>query len=211
MDGATIMAFAGIMLLAAVSPGPDFAVVVRRAAVSGRGPGTLTALGIAAGIFVWAITAATGIAALVAASALAFLVLKLAGAAYLLALGVRALVAARRAGHEPPTAPTGGHVTAWTSFRQGLLCNLFNPKAAVFFGALLPQFLSGHAGIADTLVLALVAVAVTGAWFIAVANLVGTFRRLLAHGAARRAIDAVTGTALVALGLRLAATARTAV
>jgi threonine/homoserine/homoserine lactone efflux protein len=201
--------FALVMLLGAMSPGPDFAVVVRRAAVSGRGPGTLTALGVAAGVAVWAVAAATGVAALVAVSAVVYTAVKLVGAAYLLYLGIRALLAARRAGGVEVGVGASRPVGAWTAFRQGLVCNLFNPKAAVFFVALLPQFLPDRPGLLDTLALSAVSVAVTGLWFVTVANLVGAFRRLFLRPRLRRAVDAVTGTALVTVGIRLAAATRT--
>ncbi len=208
VTGALVVSFAGVMLLGAMSPGPDFAIVVRRAAVSGRGPGTLTALGVAAGVSVWVVAAATGVAAVVAFSALVYTIVKSIGAAYLLYLGIRALLAARR-----PTAvdlPAGGSrdTSRWAALRQGLLCNVFNPKAAVFFIALMPQFLPARATAADVLALSVLAVVITALWFTLVANLVGAFRRLFARAAVRRVVDAVTGTVLVALGIRLAATAR---
>ncbi|MFI6922760.1 LysE family transporter [Nonomuraea spiralis] len=81
-----------------MSPGPDFAVVVRRSALSGRGHGMAAAVGIAVGVSVWVVAAATGVAALLAASAMAFTVVKVVGAAYLLYLGVKALRAALRGG-----------------------------------------------------------------------------------------------------------------
>jgi threonine/homoserine/homoserine lactone efflux protein len=203
-----VAAFAGVVLLGAMSPGPDFAIVVRRAAISGRAAGTMTALGVAAGIFLWAIAAAAGVATLVAASALAYTIVKLAGAAYLVVLGVRALLAARTGGGAE-TAPTGDAGTSRSAaFRHGLLCNVFNPKVAVFFVALLPQFLPTRPGVVQTLLLSTVAVLITAAWFTLVANLVGAFRRIFARAAIRRAVDAITGTALVALGLRLAAATR---
>ena len=201
-----ILTFAGVMLLGAMSPGPDFAVVVRRA-VAGRGSGMLTALGVAAGVVVWAVAAATGVATLLAASATAFTVIKLVGAAYLGYLGVRALVlAARRgpaAGAEQAAPATAG---AWAAFRQGLLCNVLNPKAAAFFVAFIPQFVGPNATMADTLLLAAVSFAVVLLWFSTLANLVATLRRVLTRPRVRRAVDGVTGAALLGLGVRLALT-----
>jgi threonine/homoserine/homoserine lactone efflux protein len=203
-----VAAFFGVVLLGAMSPGPDFAVVVRRAAVSGRADGTMAALGIAVGVFLWAVAAATGVAALVAASALAYTIGKIVGAGYLMVLGVRALLAARKGGgaESVPSVDTGA--SRWAAFRQGLLCNVLNPKVAVFFVALLPQFLPVHPSLVETLLLSTIAVLITAAWFIVVANLVGAARRIFANAAVRRAVDAITGTALVALGLRLAAATR---
>jgi threonine/homoserine/homoserine lactone efflux protein len=201
-----VLTFAAVILLGAMSPGPDFVLVVRRAAVSGRWPGTLTALGVAAGVSFWAVAAATGVAALVALSEIGYAVVRLAGAGYLLFLGIRALLAARRAGSvriEPAGRARAG---AWQCFRQGLVCNLFNPKAAVFFVALLPQFRPSGSGVGQTLALSVVAALVTAVWFVTVANLVGASRRLFTRPGVRRVTDAVAGTVLVVLGVRLAVT-----
>ncbi|MFC4072150.1 LysE family translocator [Actinoplanes subglobosus] len=205
-DVGQALAFAGVIGLAAVSPGPDFAVVVRRSVSAGRLHGMVAASGVAAGVFVWSIAAAVGVAALLAASAVAFTVVKLAGAAYLMWLGVSALLAARRGG-TGPDQPLAGRteVRLWVSFRDGLLTNVLNPKCGVFFVAVLPQFAPVDGSAGDVLLLSLVAVAVTIAWFVVVANLVAALRRVLSRPAVRRSLDAVTGAVLVALGLRLAA------
>jgi threonine/homoserine/homoserine lactone efflux protein len=199
------LAFAGVIAVAAASPGPDFAVVVRRSMVAGRWHGMVAAAGIAVGVFVWSVAAALGVAALLEASAVAFTVVKMAGAAYLLWLGITALLAARRAGVAPDVggAP-GGAAGLWVSFRDGLLCNVLNPKAGVFFVAVLPQFVPVHGAVADVVLLSLVAVVVTIAWFTVVANLVAALRRVLARPVVRRSLDAVTGAVMIALGLRLA-------
>jgi RhtB (resistance to homoserine/threonine) family protein len=204
-----LLAFAGIVLLAAMAPGPDFAIVIRQSVVSGVRSGMAAALGVGAGVFVWAVSAAVGVAALLAASATAFTVVKVVGAAYLLYLGIRALRAATRRDDETDAGSTErADATVWTSFRQGLITNVLNPKAAAFFVALMPQFVGGDSAYGATLLLAGIAGATAIAWFCVLANLVGAVRRLLTRPAVRRAIDAVTGTALVALGIRLAATSR---
>jgi threonine/homoserine/homoserine lactone efflux protein len=203
-----LLALAGVILIAAMSPGPDFVIVTRNAMISGRRAGTACAAGIAAGVFVWATVAALGVAGLLAASVVAFTVVKLVGAAYLVLLGVRALVAARRGGYEPsPTgdAPTGARAAgAFGAFRQGLTTNLLNPKVAVFFTALLPQFLPSSATALDHVLLATVAAVVSLGWYVMLTNVVGVLRRFLTAKRVRRAIDAVMGTVLVGLGVRIA-------
>jgi RhtB (resistance to homoserine/threonine) family protein len=209
MSVAHLLAFAGIVLVAAMAPGPDFAIVVRQSVASGARSGMAAALGVGAGVFVWAVSAAIGVAALLAASAAAFTIVKVVGAAYLLYLGVRALRAAsRRADASEPSASTGRAESVWTSFRQGMITNVFNPKAAAFFVALMPQFVGSGSAYGATLLLAGIAGATAIAWFCVLANLVGALRRVFARPAVRRVIDAVTGTALVGLGIRLAATSR---
>jgi len=200
-----VVAFAGVVGLGAVSPGPDFAVVVRRSVVAGRGHGMAAAAGVAAGVLVWSNAAALGVSALLAASAVAFAAVKAAGAAYLLWLGVGALLAARR-GSAPVAEAVGPRAATgrWVSFRDGVLCNVLNPKAGVFFIAALPQFAPAGGTLLDSLVLSAVAVAVTLVWFTVVANLVAVLRRVFARPAVRRVVDAVTGAVLISLGVRLA-------
>jgi RhtB (resistance to homoserine/threonine) family protein len=201
-----LLACAGVLQLGAMSPGPDFAVVVRQAALTGRRGGMAAALGVAGGVFVWATAAALGIAALLAASATAYTVIKVVGAAYLLYLGVRSLRAAGRGGGHAEIEAAGSRKSAGAGFRRGLLSNVLNPKAAAFFVALMPQFLGGRPAVGDTLVLSGIAVVTTAAWYLLLANVVGGLRRFFTRGRVRRTIDAVTGTAMIGLGVRLVAT-----
>lgn len=204
-----IVAFGGVVLLGAMSPGPDLAVVIRRSAVSGRAYGMAAAAGIAVGVFAWVMAAATGIAALLAASATAFTVVKVVGAGYLLYLGVKALRAAsRKGGAVELDLPDPGKKSSWAAFLEGLLTNALNPKAAFFFVALVPQFVSAHASLGDALVLSAIALAGTVLWFLVVANVVGALRRLFRRPAVRRTIDGLTGAALIGLGVNLAAAGR---
>lgn len=199
-----ILAFAGVVMLGSMSPGPDFAVVVRRSVQSGRGHGMAAAAGIAVGVFFWVVAAATGIAALLAASALAFTVVKVVGAAYLLYLGVRAWLAAGRTAE--PAADGAQARGGWASaFSEGLLTNALNPKVAIFMIALVPQFVSAQAGIAQVLTLSAAALVTNAVWFGVLANLVAVLRRFLTRRRVRRAVDYVTGTALIGLGVHLAA------
>ena len=96
---------------------------------------------------------------------------------------------------------------AGAAFRQGLLTNLLNPKVAVYFLALLPQFLPADGSTTQTLELAAIATAGTVLWFVTLAVVVGALRRFFASGRVRRGLDAVMGTLLVTLGVRVAAEA----
>jgi len=208
MSVAHVLAFVGVVLLAAMTPGPDFAIVVRRSVRSGVRSGMAAALGVGTGVFVWAVSAAIGVAALLQASAVAFSVVKLVGAAYLLYLGIRALRAASQRDEPDEPDAVRGPQSAWTSFRQGLTCNLLNPKVAAFFVALMPQFVGDGSAYGATLLLAGIAGATALSWFCILANLVAALRRVFARPAVRRVLDAVMGTALVGFGVRLAATSR---
>jgi threonine/homoserine/homoserine lactone efflux protein len=197
-----VLAFLGISLLVIVTPGQDTALTIRNTLVAGRGNGMRTAAGVASGQLVWALAASTGLAALLAASEPAFDALKLAGAAYLVVLGLQALRDAVRGApaHEgaPSASPRRG-------YRQGLISNLGNPKMAVFFTGLLPQFAPEHGpAFATMLALGVVFASLTLAWLTLYALAVDKARTALQRSAVRRTLDAVMGTALVALGLRVA-------
>jgi threonine/homoserine/homoserine lactone efflux protein len=197
-----LLAFLGISLIVIMTPGQDTALTIRNTLVAGRGNGVRTALGVSGGQLVWALAASTGLAALLAASEPAFDALKLAGAAYLIALGLQAIRDAVR-GHAPhversPQMPHG--------FRQGLISNLGNPKMAVFFTGLLPQFApTTGSAFATMLVLGVIFAALTLAWLTLYAFAVARARTALERPRVRRTLDAITGTALIALGVRVAA------
>jgi threonine/homoserine/homoserine lactone efflux protein len=197
-----IAAFLGVSALVIVAPGPDTALTLRNAVFGSRGSGVATAAGVATGQALWAIATAAGVAALLRASEPAFLAVKLAGACYLVYLGGRALRASIRRRSDGGTAagtPVAGH-----AFRQGLLSNLGNPKMAVFFTSLLPQFAGSHASFAALLALGLVFAAMTLLWLSGYAVVAARLGQLLRRSRARRALDALTGVVLVGLGLRLA-------
>ncbi|MFG1647644.1 LysE family translocator [Amycolatopsis sp. NPDC049252] len=205
IPGATAASFLLVVILGAMSPGPDFVVVTRSALTGGRRAGIAAGGGIALGVFAWVVAIAFGVAAVLTASAVAFTIVKLVGAGYLVVLGIRAWLAVRRGEYrdleETRTAkPTG----AGAAFRQGLLTNLLNPKVAVYFLALLPQFLPADGATPQTLELAAIATAGTVLWFVTLAVVVGALRRFFASGRVRRGLDAVMGTLLVTLGVRVA-------
>lgn len=202
-------AFLGVVVLVIVTPGPDTALTIRNTLLGGRAAGLATAAGVAAGQAVWALAAAVGIAALVQASQPAFTALRLLGAAYLVFLGLQSLVAAVR-GHRRAAldvAARGAGLRPAVALRQGLLSNLANPKMAAFFTSLLPQFVVGPS-FTPLFALGLVLCGLTLVWLAAYAVAVARAGDLLRRPLVRRAIDAVTGAVLVALGLRVAADRR---
>jgi threonine/homoserine/homoserine lactone efflux protein len=190
----------GFVLLAAVvicTPGPDTALTIRNTLLGGRANGLRSAQGVAVGQALWTFAASAGIAALVAASQPVLAAVRIAGVVYLVWLGLQALAAAVRGrGHEERLRGSAA------GFRQGLLSNLANPKMAVFFTSLLPQF---GTGFGELLGLGLLFSTMTLAWLSAYALAVARTKRVLVRGRVRRALDAVTGLALVAFGTRLAA------
>jgi threonine/homoserine/homoserine lactone efflux protein len=134
------LAFVAVSAALIIVPGPDMALVARNALRAGRTGVWSTALGVGTGILGWGAAAVFGLAALLAASATAFTIVKLAGAAYLLYLGIQSL-RARDGRHEPKAANEPWTVRWVSTFRQGMLGNLLNPKAAVIFVTVIPQFI----------------------------------------------------------------------
>ena len=194
-----VAAFVGVSVLVIVTPGPDTALTIRNALLRGRPGGIATAAGVATGQAVWTIAAAAGVAALLRASGPAFLALRIAGAAYLAWLGGAALLAAVRGRAVHPALPSRARRSA---YRQGLLSNLGNPKMAVFFTSLLPQF--GGTSFAALLALGLVFCFMTLMWLSAYASVAARAGDVLRRSRVRRALDGITGAVLIALGLRLA-------
>jgi threonine/homoserine/homoserine lactone efflux protein len=192
-----LLAFAAVAAVVIVTPGQDTALTIRNTLLGGRGAGARTAAGVAAGQTVWALATSVGLAALLAASEPVFLAIRIAGAAFLVWLGLQALAAAMRRREQATAAVRRG-----APFRQGLLSNLGNAKMAIFFTSLLPQF--GGTSFTALLALGLAFAAMTLTWLSAYAVAVARAGDVLQRGPVRRALDAVTGSALVALGLRVA-------
>jgi threonine/homoserine/homoserine lactone efflux protein len=196
----SLAAFLAVSAIVIVTPGQDTALTIRNTLLGGRGAGLATALGVSTGQAVWTLAASAGLAALLVASEPAFVALKLVGAAYLVYLGAQSLLAALRG---RPRPHTGAQAAApAVAFRQGVLSNLGNPKMAVFFSSLLPQF--GGTSFASLLTLGLLFCTMTLVWLSAYAVVVARAGDVLRRPRIRRALDAVTGVALTAFGIRLA-------
>ena len=199
----TPLAFVAVAALVIVTPGPDTALTIRNTLAGGRRTGIATAVGVSSGQAVWALATSLGLAAVLVASERVFFALKLLGAVYLVYLGAqslwRAWLGRRSGGHLAGTPLDRG-----TVFRHGLVSNLGNPKMAVFFTSLLPQFASDNAAFVDLLGLGLLFAAMTVVWLGGYALAVDRASRLLRRPSVRRTLDALTGLVLVALGLRLA-------
>lgn len=198
----TLLTFVPVAALLSITPGAATALVVRNAARGGRRHAFFTTSGNSIGVLAWACFAAIGIAAAVAASAAVFDAVKLAGAAVLVVIGLRSLLS-RGAG---VTARSGSvNASEGAAFREGLLTSLANPKLAVFFVALFPQFIPrGAAVLPSALAMAAVIVAVDLVWYSALALLVARARKAFVDGGWARRVERLTGAVLVGLGIRLA-------
>jgi threonine/homoserine/homoserine lactone efflux protein len=200
-----LIAFVGVAALLTVAPGPDMALVLRNALRGGRPAVVPTAAGIATGCVVWGAASSLGVAALLAASAQLYQALKLAGAAYLVFLGLLALKAAIRgpAAEAGPSDPTRTRAGA---YRQGLLTNLLNPKVGVFYATFLPQFIEpGQPVFATSVALACIHAGMGLVWLTIYGYGASRLADVISRGRIRQAIEVATGTVLVVFGLKLAA------
>jgi threonine/homoserine/homoserine lactone efflux protein len=199
--GTSFLTFLGISALVIATPGPDTALTVRNALLGGRRAGIFTALGVSVGQVVWAVATSVGLVALLLASASVFQALKLLGAAYLLYLGLQSLRSACVPAPLPsavPAARGGTKLGGASAFRQGVINDLANPKMAVFFASVLPQFApEGHGMLSALVALGLVFAALTFLWLALYAAVVRGSR-------VRRAIDGTAGVALIGLGIKVA-------
>ena len=207
--GDRLLAFVGVAFALIVVPGPSVLFVISRGVALGRRAAVTTVVGNAAGVYVQVVAVALGIGALVERSVVVFRALSLAGAAYLVVLGIRAV----RARHglaavlELPAAPR----TTRRMLREGFVVGLANPKVIVFFAAVLPQFADPSRGHVPLQLLVLgavfeaIALVSDSAWGVAA----GTARAWLARSPRRlAALGGTGGLVMITLGLRLAATGR---
>jgi threonine/homoserine/homoserine lactone efflux protein len=198
------LSFLAVAALAMLVPGPDTFVVLRTALADGRRAGTWAAAGSAAGNLVWGGASVLGVSALLAASGSAFAVLKLAGAAYLVVLGVQALVAAARGELLAADGPRERSLSPRAAFRRGLVSDLLNVKVGLFWTALVPQFVSADSSalLPPAMVLAMASMAF--GWLTAYAYLAARMSRTLRRRGSSMAVNGTVGAVLVALGARLA-------
>jgi threonine/homoserine/homoserine lactone efflux protein len=206
---AVLPAFLLAVVLISASPGPAVALILRRAALRGTRAAVPTVLGLEAGLYLWALAAGAGLAALVAASEVAYTVLRVVGAGVLLWLGLRAWYAAWKDRGNPgePTAPR--RYSARGAFAEGLVVQLANPKAAVLMFAFYPQFVPQDGPVlAVTAGLAALQVVVETGLYLGLAAAVGRASGWFRRPRIRRRLEAISGTVLVGLGLRVAVTAR---
>lgn len=205
MVDARFGAWLAVSAVLIVTPGPDTALVIRNALRSGARAASLTALGVGVGSLAWAVAAALGVGLILERSATAFTVLKLAGATYLIYLGLRSILGDSRA--KAPSTTSSRAAPALDdrgAIGQGILNNLLNPKAGAFFVTILPQFVT-PGDMTSRLVLMMLAyeVMVVG-WLVAYGIVVSRARRRLVGSRVRRWMERATGAVLIGLGVRLA-------
>ena len=206
----SFLAFLGISILVIVTPGPDTAMTIRAVMLGGRQSGLFTAAGVAIGQIIWALATAVGLVAVLLASEPVFQTIKLIGAAYLIYLGFQLLWSAwQRTGGGLAVRAEGRSLSSFSAFRHGLISDLGNPKMAVFFASILPQFATASEGMFSGLaLLGLVFAGLTFMWLAFYAVVLAKLGHFLDRPRIRKPFEAIMGSLLVALGIRLAAEQR---
>jgi threonine/homoserine/homoserine lactone efflux protein len=199
----TLIAFTGVSLLLAVTPGPDMAVVTKNALAHGRRGVVLTTSGIGLALMTWVTATAVGLSALLRTSSEVLFALKLVGACYLAYLGIRTLIESRE---RPPDLLAGTPAApAHAVFRQGFLSAISNPKLGVFFVTFLPQFvLPGQAALPRLLVLGVTFSVIGWLWMNVYGLFVTRLRQVITASRVRQWMQRVTGVVLLGFGARLA-------
>ncbi|MFF8277949.1 LysE family translocator [Streptomyces lateritius] len=202
-----LVGFLGVVLVAYVVPGPDFLVVVR-AAAEDPSRGRAAALGAQAGLCVHMLAAAVGLAVMAARSPAVYDAIKLMGAAYLVYLGVRAVLAAGRPAGAPPLEAGPAAGPRRSGFTEGLITNVLNPKAALFFLSVLPQFVNGDGSLwQQILFLGILDVLVGVVYWFALVLIATRLRALLARPKVRHRWELTTGWLFIAIGIGVATVA----
>ena len=204
----TLIAFFGIAVMLALTPGPDNIFVLMQSAIWGRKAGMIVVLGLCTGLLVHTTAVAVGLAAVFASSPIAFTVLKLAGAAYLVYLAWQIL---RTLVHANATTPQLEALSPSVLYRRGIIMNLNDPKVLLFFFAFLPQFTRPAAGRVGLQTVQLGAVFILAALLVfgAIAFFSGIFGQLLQRSVtARRWLNRLAGFVFLGLALRLATASR---
>jgi RhtB (resistance to homoserine/threonine) family protein len=200
-------AWIAVAIVLIVTPGPDTALIIRNALRAGSRAASMSAVGVGLGSAVWAAASVLGVAVLLESSDLAFTAFKLAGAAYLIYLGLRSIVGTFR--------PTTGDVldsgsakaarmSASTAFIQGLLNNLLNPKAGAIFATVMPQFIEPHDSVTRLILMVVCYDAIVIAWLTMYAMVLSRAHRSRIGVRLRKGVERVTGTLMIGLGIRLA-------
>jgi threonine/homoserine/homoserine lactone efflux protein len=211
-----LLAFVSFTLasvLIVLLPGPDSLVVVRGLVRGGRRGGATTAAGVLCGLVVWVAATALGLSALLQASEVGYDVLKIAGACYLVYIGVRSLLSVRKPAAEvaAPEATEGDGPMApapllgGSGFTAGVVTDLLNPKVGVFFVSFLPGFVPhGYSVGWTTFALGAWFTVLTAIYFLGLIAVSGTVSAWMRSPRIRRRLDAVTGVVILGFGIRLA-------
>ncbi|MCW6506415.1 LysE family translocator [Lichenifustis flavocetrariae] len=197
-DWPQLLTITGVLFLSVISPGPNFALVTSTAMGVSRRAALLTATGLAAATFTWVVLAVAGLGILLAQAPWVYVAVKAVGAAYLIWIGVKMLVGARK-----PLPPAGQQVGVRSAVVKAYVVSMTNPKSFAFYGSILTVMVPVGASSLFYMAVALIAVLVSAAWY-------GALALLFSHGSARRVfakakvgVEATMGALLIGMGGKL--------
>ena len=198
-----ILALLGVWVVVVITPGPNFLAVTHHALTHSRKAGVFCALGVAAGTVIWALSALFGVVLVLQKVSWAYDGLRIAGAGYLIYIGLKALRGSAKLGPTPAAATAAQTAGPWRSFRAGLLVDLSNPKAATFFASLFVVMLPAGAPLAVNLATVAVLVVVLAAWYSFAAVIVSLPPVARVYKRVQRWIDRAAGALFVFFGGKL--------
>ncbi len=201
---ASLATIVGVWFVTVLSPGPNFLATLQTALAQSRRAGLLVAAGIALGTTVWSTASLLGLGLLFQTAGWLYLTVKLVGGAYLIFLGLRAIMTARNLGGPLAVATPAAPLTGWQALRRGLLVDLSNPKAAAFFASLFAVTVPPDAPLWFDVTVVAAVVVMAGGWYALVACAVVLPGVSAFYRRAQRVIGYATGALFMALGLRLA-------
>lgn len=206
LDG-RFAAWIAVACVLIVTPGPDTALIIRQSLRAGSRAASLSAFGVSAGSLVWAAASVLGVAVLLESSAAAFIVVKLAGATYLVYLGLRSLIGSFGTATDAAsdtTAPKQERRRAASAFAQGMLNNLLNPKAGAIFVTVMPQFIQPDDSLVRLILMVACYEVIVVAWLCMYGYVVSRAGRSRIGAGVRRSLERLTGVVMIGLGIRLA-------
>lgn len=198
-DAIHLLPIAGVLFLGVASPGPSFALITSTAMSVSRRAGVLTAFGFAAASGTWALLAVAGLGIVLAQAPLIYTAVKVVGAAYLIWIGVKMLLGARK----PLAIADGAHASGLAAIRRAYLVSMTNPKTIAFYGSIFTVMVPSSAPLWFYVAVVAIAAVISGAWYGGVALMFShdIVRRTFAK--AKTGIEAVMGVILIGLGGRL--------
>ncbi|MCI8279740.1 LysE family translocator [Staphylococcus xylosus] len=202
MEG--LAAFITITLMIIIVPGPDFFVVMKNSITSGKGNGAMAALGITSGHVLFSLLAVFGIIFILANMYYVFVTIKILGAFYLIYLGLRSIISARQGMNFSTSQMKAQKISYLSSYRQGLLSTMLNPKALLYYISILPQFLTTGEGVTSQVaILSTIVTTVILLWFIFCVYIFQYIKLLFANRTVKAIFDYTVGAILIGLSLNL--------
>jgi threonine/homoserine/homoserine lactone efflux protein len=208
MTDHSLLAYTGIVALLVLTPGPNAALILRTAGFRGRAAGFSNLAGIVSGFYFHALCSALGLSLILLRSANLYTAVKLIGAAYLVYLGIKTLrqaFAADGVAMAPSAQERAAANGMWNAYLEGLLTNVLNPKVALFYLSLLPQFIQDPESVlTQSLLLASIHAVLASLWFSLLTLLFGKFGNYVGNSGLKRKLQAATGAAFIGLGIKIA-------